>query len=148
MVRPCPCRSTCCSTASAGLFLLLGSNANERLVGRQTSQRHGHRRISRPVDQVLTLLDVIVVAARPVANVAFFSGKSFSALLVKLSTLLRQTMRPLVLNPSIPSLTLPFCPAHRHAVDLRKYQRQIDSVDSFFDLAVFTQKQKFRGAGP
>ena len=103
---------------------------------------------TQPAGSIYSSSFFLVVAAHPLANVAFFSGKSFAVSLVQLSALLRQTMRPLVLNPLIPSLALPFCPAHRHAVDLRKHQRQIDSVDSFFDLAVFTQKQKFRGAGP
>ncbi len=103
---------------------------------------------TQPARRVYSSWFPLVVAGQSVANVAFFSGKSFAVSLVQLSALLRQTMRPLVLNPLIPSLALPFCPAHRHAVDLRKHQRQIDSVDSFFDLAVFTQNQNFRGAGP
>ena len=107
-----------------------------------------YRGQTQPAGRVYSSWFPLVVAAHPLANVAFFSGKSFAVSLVQLSALLRQTMRPLVLNPSILSLALSFYPAHRHAVDLRKHQRQIDSVDSFFDLAVFTQKQKFRGAGP
>ena len=65
----------------------------------------------------------LVPAGHPVANVAFSLCESPRCLTGSTLRALRQTMRPLVLNPSIPSLALPFCPAHRHAVDLRKYQR-------------------------